>query len=80
MPPSICARTWSGLMAVPQSTAHTTRSTLKPPLSSILMSAISATTVPKDSCRATPRNVPCGMSLPHAAFSAARFSTARWRG
>ena len=28
MPPSICARTTSGLTAMPQSTAHTTRSTL----------------------------------------------------
>ena len=47
MPPSIWARTMSGLIAVPQSTAHVTRSTLGRPSGRSETSAICATTLPK---------------------------------
>src|SRR5205814_4628330 len=54
MPLCICALTTSGVTAMPQSTAHTTRSTvILSPLT--VTSATCATTEPKDSCTATPR-------------------------
>src|SRR3546814_20797024 len=54
MPPSICAFTWSGLTATPQSTAQTTFSTLTVPSSATETSATSATKLLKDSCTAIP--------------------------
>ncbi len=77
----ICALMTSGLTAIPQSTAHTTRSTLiVSPVT--VTSATCATTVPNDSWTATPRPRPFsfenGLSQP--AFSAARRNAAACLG
>ena len=71
MPLSICARMTSGLTAIPQSIAHTTRSTLKLPPSCIEISATSATNELNDSCTAMPRKRPSGSGEPQFDFSAA---------
>src|ERR1700736_4364289 len=60
----------SGVIATPQSTAATMRSTRIAPLSTVT-SATDATKVPKDSQAAIPRPLPDGMGEPHPAFSAA---------
>src|SRR5256886_236463 len=81
MPLCICALTTSGVTAMPQSTAHTTRSTLiLLPLT--VTSATCATTEPKDSCTATPRPRPFSFEngASHPAFSAASLSAPTWRG
>ena len=80
MPPSIWARTTSGFTATPQSTAHTTRSTLGRPSLRSETSATWATKLPKDSWRAMPRARPAGSGVPQPAFAAASSSTARCRG
>ena len=79
MPPSICARMTSGLTAMPQSTAQTTRSTLTLP-SCIDTSATWATNDLNDSCTAIPWARPPRIGLPQPAFSAARRSTPAARG
>src|SRR2546425_8545351 len=58
MPPSIWARTTSGLIAVPQSTAQTTRSTFGKLSGRRETSATCATTLSNDSCTAMPRARP----------------------
>src|SRR5438132_665533 len=66
---------------MPQSTAHTTRSTvILSPLT--VTSATCATTEPKDSCTATPRPRPFSFENgeSHPAFSAASLSAPTWRG
>src|SRR5256885_1093070 len=81
MPLCICALTTSGVTAMPQSTAHTTRSTvILSPFT--VTSAICATTEPKDSCTATtrPRPFSFGNGASHPAFSAASLSAPTWRG
>src|SRR5450631_994829 len=81
MPPSICAAITSGLMGMPQSTAHTTRSTVTRPLSSTLTSATCATYVLNASPTAMPRPLPLGNGpLLQPALSAASSSTAFMRG
>lgn len=70
MPPSICARITSGLMAVPQSIAHTTRSTFGIPFGCSETSAACATIERKDSCSANTRARPLGSLVPQPAFSA----------
>ena len=69
---------------MPQCTAQTTRSTLNLPSLSTVTSATCATTVPNDSCTATPRPrfspaLPAASGLSQPALSAARLSAARWR-
>src|SRR6184192_3641233 len=81
MPLCICAFTTSGVTAMPQSTAQTTRSTvILSPLT--VTSATCATTEPKDSCTATPRPRPFSFENgeSHPAFSAASLSAPTWRG
>src|SRR4030081_2446083 len=82
----ICARTTSGVTAIPQSTTVTTRSTLTEP-SVTVTSTTCATTVPNDSWTATPRPrneplaaFPVGKGLSHPAFCAASFNAAALRG
>lgn len=79
MPPSIWARTVSGLMAIPQSTAQVTRWTTGAP-SSMPISTTWATMVLKLSASARPRVQPSGAGVPQRPFSAAGRSTATWRG
>ncbi len=76
---SIWATTPSGFTATPQSIAQVTRCTRMRP-SSTDTSATCASQLPKDSCTATPRARPAGGRVPQPDFSAARFSTPRWRG
>src|ERR1035438_7998030 len=81
MPPSICAVITSGLMAMPQSTAQTTRSTVTCPAASTVSSATCATKVLNASPTAMPRPLPAGNGpLVHPAFSAASSNTANMRG
>ena len=80
MPPSIWARITSGLTAMPQSTAHTTRSTLGRPSLRSETSATWATKLPNDSWTAMPRARPAGSGEPQPAFAAASSSTPRCRG
>src|SRR5437870_5256706 len=85
MPPCICARITSGLTATPQSTAHTTRSTLNDPSRFTVTSATCATKVLNDSCTAIPRPRrsparPFASGLLHPAFCAASSRTALCRG
>src|SRR6202158_4729714 len=81
MPPSICAAMTSGLMGMPQSTAHTTRSTVTRPASSTVTSATCATYVLNASPTAMPRPLPfCNGPLLQPALSAASSSTAFMRG
>src|SRR3984957_17337641 len=70
-----------GLIAVPQSTAQTTRSTLTLPAPSTVTSATCATKVLNASATAMPRPRPLGKGPEfHPAFSAASSSTAFMRG
>ncbi len=80
MPPSIWAAMMSGLIGVPQSTAHTTRSTLTCPSLPTLTSATWATKVLNASATAMPRPLPGGKGVLQPAFSAASSSTAFMRG
>ena len=70
---------------MPQCTAHTTRSTVNLLSLSTVTSATCATTVPNDSCTATPRPrfspaLPRRAACLQPALSAASSSAARWRG
>ena len=77
MPPSICALTMSGLTAMPQSTAQTTRSTLKPPSGRQRdLGHLGDVACSNDSWTAMPRTPgPAPAAVPQPAFSAASSST-----
>ena len=86
MPPSICARMMSGLIATPQSTAHTTWSTRILLSLSTVTSATWATKVSNDSCdgdaaaRAARPPCPARAAAPSRPSPRPASSAARWRG